>query len=86
MENTQHQQPQAQPQPQVQHQPQQFTHHASTSPPPPMIMTPAWMVAIRGVQFFLAIVILGLSAAIIHWVYMDELGLAVAIVRPSSHP
>ncbi|KAK1726483.1 uncharacterized protein BDZ83DRAFT_544181, partial [Colletotrichum acutatum] len=44
-----------------------------------MIMTPAWMVAIRGVQFFLAIVILGLSAAIIHWVYMDELGLAVAI-------
>ncbi|KAK1623220.1 hypothetical protein BDP81DRAFT_399537 [Colletotrichum phormii] len=83
MENTQHQQPQmqaqAQPQPQVQHQPQQYTHHASTSPPPPMIMTPAWMVAIRGVQFFLAIVILGLSAAIIHWVYMDELGLAVAI-------
>ncbi|KAL2876312.1 hypothetical protein SGCOL_008488 [Colletotrichum sp. CLE4] len=44
-----------------------------------MIMTPTWMVAIRGVQFFLAIVILGLSAAIIHWVYMDELGLAVAI-------
>lgn len=50
-----------------------------------MIMTPAWMVAIRGVQFFLAIIILGLSAAIIHWVYMDELGLAVAIVRPSTH-
>ncbi|KAK1991849.1 hypothetical protein LX36DRAFT_550736, partial [Colletotrichum falcatum] len=52
---------------------------ASTSTPPPMIVTPAWMAAIRGIQFFLAVVILGLSAAIIHWVYLDELGLAVAI-------
>ncbi|KDN64234.1 hypothetical protein CSUB01_01327 [Colletotrichum sublineola] len=71
-------QPQVQPQ-QPQGQPQQYAPQASTSTPPPMIVTPTWMVVIRGIQFFLAIVILGLSAAIIHWVYLDELGLAVAI-------
>ncbi|KAK2018511.1 hypothetical protein LZ32DRAFT_329167 [Colletotrichum eremochloae] len=83
MNNTQ-QQPPMQAQPQVQPQqpqghPQQYAPQASTSTPPPMIVTPTWMVVIRGIQFFLAIVILGLSAAIIHWVYLDELGLAVAI-------
>ncbi|KAK2059732.1 hypothetical protein LY76DRAFT_511462 [Colletotrichum caudatum] len=79
MNNTQQQAPmQAQPQQQQQQQ-QQYAPHASNSTPPPMIVTPVWMVAIRGIQFFLAVIILGLSAAIIHWVYLDELGLAVAI-------
>ncbi|KZL79024.1 g-protein coupled receptor protein [Colletotrichum incanum] len=86
MDNTQQQptvqptvQPQVQAVPQQQQQQQQYTHQASTSTPPPMIVTPTWMVAIRGFQFFLAIIILGLSGAIIHWVYMDELGLSLAI-------
>ncbi|WQF86844.1 Putative Marvel domain-containing protein [Colletotrichum destructivum] len=88
MNETQQQHPQAQslpqgqaPQQQQQQQQQQqsYTHHAPSGPPPPMIVTPTWLVAIRGLQFFLAIIILGLSAAIIHWVYMDELGLSVAI-------
>ncbi|GKT97147.1 membrane-associating domain protein [Colletotrichum tofieldiae] len=84
MDNTQQQptmQPQVQavPQQQQQQQQQQYTHHASTSTPPPMIVTPTWMVAIRGFQFFLAVIILGLSGAIMHWVYMDELGLSLAI-------
>lgn len=50
---------------------------------PPLITTPTWMVVIRGFQFFLAIIILGLSGAIIHYVYMGELGLSVAMVQ---HP
>ncbi|WYZ44631.1 hypothetical protein EsH8_VII_001067 [Colletotrichum jinshuiense] len=82
MDHTQQQQQQYQPQLQTQPlaaSPQQYTKPASTGPEPPIITTPKWMIAIRGVQFFLAIVILGLSGAIIHWVYMDELGLSLAI-------
>ncbi|KAJ0382997.1 hypothetical protein COL922a_011383 [Colletotrichum nupharicola] len=45
----------------------------------PIVTTPVWLTVIRGFQFFFSIIILGLAAAIIHWVYMDELGLAVAI-------
>ncbi|KAI8247616.1 hypothetical protein K4K56_011672 [Colletotrichum sp. SAR 10_98] len=72
MESTQ----QPHPQPQAQATPQQ--HHVSSSDTA-IITTPVWLTVIRGFQFFFAIIILGLAAAIIHWVYMDELGLAVAI-------
>ncbi|KAI8157839.1 hypothetical protein K4K49_001948 [Colletotrichum sp. SAR 10_70] len=84
MESTQqpHPQPQAQATPQQHHAPQQ--HHVSSSDTA-IITTPVWLTVIRGFQFFFAIIILGLAAAIIHWVYMDELGLAVAIVRPYPH-
>ncbi|TEA20667.1 hypothetical protein C8034_v008091 [Colletotrichum sidae] len=67
------QQPQPQP-PQQQHQ-----QTSSSVTQPPVITTPAWVLAIRISQFLLAVIILGLSGAIIHWVYMDELGLSLAI-------
>ncbi|OLN85398.1 hypothetical protein CCHL11_08029 [Colletotrichum chlorophyti] len=84
MENTQQVPLQTQPQPQVVTQPQaqqqqHYTQPASTGPQLPIVAAPAWVVIVRGFQFFFAILILGLSGAIIHWVYMDELGLALAI-------
>ncbi|KAL0935675.1 uncharacterized protein CTRU02_210267 [Colletotrichum truncatum] len=80
MENTQHQQQQPLPQqqaPQQTHAP--VTTSSGSLSQPPVITTPAWIVAIRAFQFVLAIIILGLSGAIIHWVYMDELGLSLAM-------
>ncbi|KAF6823913.1 G-protein coupled receptor protein [Colletotrichum plurivorum] len=43
------------------------------------IPAPAWILALRGAQVLLSIIILGLAGAIIHWVYLDELGFAVAV-------
>ncbi|KAF6805055.1 hypothetical protein CSOJ01_09761 [Colletotrichum sojae] len=43
------------------------------------IPAPAWILALRAAQVFLSIIILGLAGAIIHWVYLDELGFAVAV-------
>lgn len=88
MENTQQQpypQPQAAPPPPQQQQQQQHMAAATSSPSSPcpettVITTPVWLVFIRGFQFFLAIIILGLSATIIRWVYLDELGLSLAMV------
>ncbi|KAF9872549.1 hypothetical protein CkaCkLH20_10046 [Colletotrichum karsti] len=84
MDNTQQQpyvQPQAAPQQQQQqqHQPQHHMTAPSSATENTIITTPVWLMVIRGFQFFLAIIILGLSAAIIHWVYMDELGLSLAM-------
>lgn len=53
-------------------------HPQPHSPIPP----PAWILALRAAQFLLSIIILGLAGGIIHWVYLDELGFAVAVVRP----
>ncbi|KAF6826264.1 hypothetical protein CMUS01_09506 [Colletotrichum musicola] len=43
------------------------------------IPAPPWILALRAAQVFLSIIILGLAGAIIHWVYLDELGFAVAV-------
>ena len=50
--------------------------------PAHIIQTPVWMTVIRGFQFFLAIVILGISGWLIHGAYIDEMGFAIAVVRP----
>lgn len=49
--------------------------------PEHIIHTPVWVTIIRGIQFFLAIVILGISAWLIHGAYIEELGFAIAVVR-----
>lgn len=46
-----------------------------------IIATPIWVLVVRVFQFLLALIILGLSGALIHQAYLDENGLALAIVR-----
>lgn len=51
------------------------------SVPDHVVATPIWMLAIRVAQFLLALIIVGLSGALMHDAYLDEEGLALAIVR-----
>ncbi|PHH86970.1 hypothetical protein CDD83_9473 [Cordyceps sp. RAO-2017] len=44
-----------------------------------VLRTPAWMLAIRIVQLLLSIIVLALAGSIAHDVYLDEVGLALAI-------
>lgn len=48
-----------------------------------VVPTPVWLSVIRGFQFGLAFIVLALSGSIVHYVYMDCLGLAIAIVLAS---
>lgn len=49
--------------------------------PDHIIKTPIWMLVIRVFQFLLALIIVGLAGTLIHQAYLDEEGLALAIVR-----
>jgi hypothetical protein len=51
--------------------------------PEHVVATPIWMLAIRVAQFLVALIIVGLAGALMHDAYLDEEGLALAIVRPS---
>ncbi|KAK0744441.1 hypothetical protein B0T21DRAFT_88408 [Apiosordaria backusii] len=42
--------------------------------------TPSWVVAVRGVQIFFSLVILGMAGAVIHDVMIEELAYAIACV------
>jgi hypothetical protein len=55
---------------------------AHPGPASPIVASPTWLLAIRGAQFVLAVIILGLSASAIHDAYIDEEGLSLAIVSP----
>lgn len=46
--------------------------------------TPVWVPIVLGVQFFLAIIILGLSFYIIHGVYFNSLGFAIFLVSSTQ--
>lgn len=54
--------------------------------PAHIIVTPIWVLVIRVFQFLLALIILGLSANLIHQAYLDEFGLALAIVSSQHLP
>ncbi|QPG95165.1 hypothetical protein C2857_007756 [Epichloe festucae Fl1] len=43
-----------------------------------VLETPIWITVIRGFQFFLSLVVLGLAGRLMHDLYLDEFGLAVA--------
>ncbi|GAB0132805.1 hypothetical protein EsDP_00001231 [Epichloe bromicola] len=43
-----------------------------------VLRTPIWITIIRGFQFFLSLVVLGLAGRLMHDLYLDEFGLAVA--------
>jgi hypothetical protein len=59
-----------------------YSAPASKSPgSEPIIRTPIWMSVIRGAQFLFAIIILAFSGWIVHYLYMDCLGLCIAMVR-----
>ncbi|CAI4214881.1 unnamed protein product [Parascedosporium putredinis] len=45
-----------------------------------VLVTPTWKLAVRGVQIFITLAVLGLSGHIIHGAYMDPFGLAIAVV------
>lgn len=47
-----------------------------------ILHTPVWVMVIRGFQLFLSLVILGLAGRLMHDAYLDEEGLALAIVSP----
>ncbi|PNY25350.1 Uncharacterized protein TCAP_04707 [Tolypocladium capitatum] len=44
-----------------------------------VLETPPWVFAVRIAQFILSVIILGLSGDIVHGVFLDELGLAIAV-------
>ncbi|UNI23052.1 hypothetical protein JDV02_008895 [Purpureocillium takamizusanense] len=44
-----------------------------------VLKTPAWVFAVRIAQVLGSLIVLGLSASIIHDLYLDELGLAIAV-------
>ncbi|KAG6002447.1 hypothetical protein E4U21_003090 [Claviceps maximensis] len=43
-----------------------------------VLRTPVWLTVVRGFQVFLSLVILGLAGSLMHDLYLDEFGLAVA--------
>ena len=51
-----------------------------------VLKTPIWVVVIRGFQILISLVIAGLAARLMHDAYIDEEGLAMAIVsiRPTA--
>jgi hypothetical protein len=54
--------------------------------PDHIIATPIWVLVVRVFQFLLALIILGLSGTLIHQAYLDENGLALAIVWKRTSP
>ncbi|GAO16601.1 uncharacterized protein UV8b_01464 [Ustilaginoidea virens] len=51
---------------------------AENRPDGHVLETPIWITIIRGVQFFLSLVILGLAGRLMHDLYLDEFGLSVS--------
>lgn len=43
-----------------------------------VLKTPIWITVIRGFQFLLSLIIVGLAGRLIHDAYLDENGLAIA--------
>ncbi|KAG8410882.1 hypothetical protein J3459_016911 [Metarhizium acridum] len=43
-----------------------------------VLETPVWMIIVRGFQFLISLIILGLAGALMHDLYLDEFGLSVA--------
>ncbi|KAG5992208.1 hypothetical protein E4U54_003716, partial [Claviceps lovelessii] len=43
-----------------------------------VLHTPVWFTVVRGFQVFLSLVVLGLAGTLMHDLYLDEFGLAVA--------
>ncbi|KAF5124074.1 hypothetical protein E5D57_011996 [Metarhizium anisopliae] len=43
-----------------------------------VLETPIWMMIVRGLQFLISLIILGLAGALMHDLYLDEFGLSVA--------
>lgn len=48
--------------------------------PSHVLQTPIWMLAIRIVQLLLSLIIVGMAGKLMHDAYLDECGLALAIV------
>ncbi|KAF4973422.1 hypothetical protein FZEAL_9335, partial [Fusarium zealandicum] len=44
-----------------------------------VLKTPVWVIVLRGLQFLIALIILGLCARMMHDAYLDEHGLSLAI-------
>lgn len=61
--------------------------HAEKTSTSHVLQTPIWMVIIRGFQFLLSLIIVGLAGRLMHDLYLDEFGLSVATVRlfPFQH-
>lgn len=53
-----------------------------------VLKTPMWMMIIRGFQFLLSLIIVGLAGRLMHDAYLDEEGIALATVctQVSLHP
>lgn len=51
-----------------------------------VLQTPLWITIIRGLQFLLALIILALAGRLIHDAYLDEEGLALAVVCSTKLP
>ena len=50
-----------------------------------VLKTPVWMLVVRGFQFLLTLVIAGLAGRLMHDAYLDEEGLALAmVILPTS--
>lgn len=60
-------------------------HHAEGSEH--VLKTPIWMTVIRGFQFLVSLIIVGLAGRLMHDAYLDEHGLALATVscRCTTH-
>ncbi|KJK85092.1 hypothetical protein H633G_11075 [Metarhizium anisopliae BRIP 53284] len=43
-----------------------------------VLETPIWMMIVRGLQFLVSLIVLGLAGALMHDLYLDEFGLSVA--------
>ncbi|KFG80574.1 hypothetical protein MANI_029879 [Metarhizium anisopliae] len=43
-----------------------------------VLETPLWMMIVRGLQFLVSLIVLGLAGALMHDLYLDEFGLSVA--------
>ena len=51
-----------------------------------VLKTTIWITVIRGFQLFISLVVAGLAARLMHDAYLDEEGLALAIVSFSLLP
>lgn len=49
-----------------------------------VLETPIWMMIVRGLQFLVSLIVLGLAGALMHDLYLDEFGLSVATVSRRS--
>jgi hypothetical protein len=55
-------------------------HHEGDGPVH-VLKTPIWVLVVRGFQIFISLVIVGLAGRLMHDAYLDEEGLALAVVR-----